>query len=69
MTTEERRTVNDMTRQRGGGRGYSYGGPALVGGIVVGIGLGIMLGDFFAWLLIGIGAGFILMAFISALGK
>lgn len=39
------------------------------GGILVGIGLGILLGDFFAWLLIGIGAGFILMAFIPAIGK
>lgn len=51
------------------GRGYTYGGPAFVGGIVVGIGLGILLGDFAAWLLIGIGAGFVLMAFIAALGK
>jgi len=51
------------------GRGYAYGGPALVGGILVGIGLGILLGDFGAWLLIGIGGGFILMALISALGK
>ena len=51
------------------GRGYAYGGPAFVGGIVVGIGLGILLGDFFAWLLIGIGAGFILLAFIAALGN
>jgi hypothetical protein len=51
------------------GRGYTYGGPALVGGTLVGIGLGILLGDFLAWLLIGIGAGFILMAFIAAIGK
>jgi F0F1-type ATP synthase assembly protein I len=51
------------------GRGYSYGGPAFVGGILVGIGLGILLGDFAAWFLIGLGAGFILMAFIAALGK
>ena len=51
------------------GRGYTYGGPAFVGGILVGIGLGILLGDFAAWLLIGIGAGFILLAFIAALGK
>ena len=51
------------------GRGYAYGGPALVGGILVGIGLGILLGDFGAWLLIGIGAGFILMALIAAIGK
>jgi hypothetical protein len=36
---------------------------------VVGIGLGVLLGDFGAWLLIGIGAGFALMAFIAALGK
>jgi hypothetical protein len=51
------------------GRGYTYGGPAFVGGPLVGIGLGIMLGDAVAWLLIGIGAGLILMAFIAALGK
>jgi hypothetical protein len=27
-------------------RGYTYGGPAFVGGILVGMGLGILLGDF-----------------------
>ena len=51
------------------GRGYEYGGPAFPGAIVVGIGLGILLGDFFAWLLIGIGAGFILMGFIAAFAR
>jgi F0F1-type ATP synthase assembly protein I len=56
-------------RTASSGRGYSYGGPAFVGGILVGIGLGILLGDFVAWFLIGIGAGFILMGFIAALGK
>jgi hypothetical protein len=56
-------------RATSSGRGYAYGGPAFVGGILVGIGLGILLGDFFAWFLIGIGAGFILMAFIAAIGK
>jgi len=40
-----------------------------VGGIFVGIGLGILLDDFFAWLLIGFGAGFILMGLIAAIGK
>jgi F0F1-type ATP synthase assembly protein I len=50
-------------------RGYTYGGPAFVGGILVGIGLGILLGDFAAWFLIGLGGGFILMALIAALGK
>jgi hypothetical protein len=33
------------------------------------LGLGILLDDVFAWLVIGIGAGFILMGFIAALGK
>ena len=61
--------TNSADRRSASGRGYSYGGPALPGGIVVGIGLGILLDDFWAWLLIGIGAGFILMAFIAALGK
>ena len=51
------------------GNGYQYGGPAFPGGILVGIGLGIMLGDFFAWLLIGTGAGFILMGLISAIAR
>ena len=51
------------------GRGYAYGGPAFIGGILVGAGLGILLGDFFAWLVVGIGAGFILMGLIAALGK
>jgi len=41
----------------------------LPGAVLVGIGLGVLLGDFWAWLLIGLGAGFVLMAFISALGK
>jgi purine-cytosine permease-like protein len=36
---------------------------------VVGIALGILLDDFWAWLLIGVGAGFILMALIAAFGK
>ena len=58
-----------VDRRAASGRGYSYGGPALVGGIIVGIGLGVLLDDFWAWLLIGIGAGFILMAFIAAIGK
>lgn len=51
------------------GRGFAYGGPAFVGGICIGVGLGILLGDFAAWLLIGIGAGFAAMGFIAALGK
>ena len=61
--------TNSVDRRPASGRGYSYGGPAFPGGIIVGIGLGILLDDFWAWLLIGIGAGFILMAFIAALGK
>ena len=43
--------------------------PRFIGGILVGAGLGILLDDFFAWFVIGIGAGFILMGFIAALGK
>jgi hypothetical protein len=61
--------TNMVDRRAASGRGYSYGGPAFVGGIFVGVGLGILLDDFWAWLLIGIGAGLILMAFIAALGK
>jgi hypothetical protein len=61
--------TDSVDRAASPGRGYSYGGPAFVGGIVVGVGLGILLGDFWAWFLIGIGAGFILLAFVAALGK
>lgn len=32
--------------------GYRYGGPAFPRGIVLGIGLGTLLDDFWAWLLI-----------------
>ena len=55
--------------RRDPGRGYAYGGPALIGGILVGAGLGVLLDDFLAWFVIGIGAGLILMGFIAALGK
>jgi hypothetical protein len=58
-----------MSYESRSGRGYEYGGPAFPGGILVGIGLGIMLGDFFAWLLIGVGAGFVLMGFIAAIAR
>jgi hypothetical protein len=58
-----------MPDDYGSARGYQYGGPAFPGGILVGIGLGILLGDFFAWLFIGTGAGFILMGFISAMAS
>ena len=58
-----------MANEARSGRGYEYGGPAFPGGILVGIGLGIMLGDFFAWLLIGLGAGFILMGLIAAIAS
>jgi hypothetical protein len=58
-----------VERQSSSGFGYTYGGPAFVGGILAGLGIGILLGDVAAWLLIGLGAGFVLMAFIAALGK
>ena len=61
--------TDSADRAAASGRGYTYGGPAFVGGILVGIGLGILLGDFAAWFLIGLGSSFILMAFIAALGK
>jgi hypothetical protein len=32
---------------------------AIVGGLLIGIGLGKLLGDMAAWILIGLGAGFI----------
>jgi hypothetical protein len=53
----------------GSSRGYEYGGPALPGGFLVGIGLGLLLGDFVAWLFIGTGAGFILMGLIAAIAR
>ncbi len=61
--------MNTARPRRDPGRGYAYGGPAFLGGILVGVGLGMLLDDFFAWFLIGIGFGLILMGFIAALGK
>jgi F0F1-type ATP synthase assembly protein I len=61
--------MNTARPRRDPGRGYAYGGPAFLGGILVGVGLGMLLDDFFAWFLIGIGAGLILTGFIAALGK
>jgi hypothetical protein len=52
-----------------GGRGYEYGGPAFPGAILAGIGIGILTDDFWGWLLIGIGAGFILMGAIAAIAR
>jgi len=57
----------DTATRSSSGRGYEYGGPALPGGLLVGIGLGIMLGDFFAWALIGLGAGLVLMGLVAAI--
>jgi hypothetical protein len=51
------------------GAGYQYGGPAFPGGIIAGIGIGILTDDFWGWLLVGLGAGFILMGFIAALAR
>jgi hypothetical protein len=57
---------SDATYQ---GRGYQYGGPAFPGGILAGIGIGILTDDFWGWLLVGLGAGFILMGLIAALAR
>jgi hypothetical protein len=48
--------------------GYEYGGPAFVGAIVAGIGIGILTDDW-GWLFVGVGAGFILMGLIAALAR
>jgi F0F1-type ATP synthase assembly protein I len=61
--------VNSAGSRSTSGRGYEYGGPAVPGGLIVGVGLGILLDDFFAWLLIGLGAGFILMGLIAAIAS
>ena len=68
MTYEEG-AMNTVRPRRDPGRGYAYGGPPSSAGSLSASGLGILLDDFFAWFLIGIGAGFILMGFIAALGK
>jgi hypothetical protein len=60
---------DEMPNQPRSGRGYEYGGPAVPGGLILGVGLGILLGDFFAWALIGLGAGFIFMGLIAAIGS
>jgi hypothetical protein len=51
------------------GRGYEYGGPAFPGGILVGIGIGILTDDFWGWLLVGFGAGLILLGLIAAVAR
>jgi hypothetical protein len=51
------------------GRGYQYGGPAFPGGILVGLGIGILTDELWGWLVVGIGAGFILMGLIAALAR
>jgi hypothetical protein len=61
--------MNSSTGRSTSGRGYEYGGPALPGAVIAGIGLGILLDAFFAWLLIGLGAGFILMGLIAAIAS
>jgi hypothetical protein len=61
--------MTDAVSRSTSGRGYEYGGPAVPGALIVGIGLGILLGDFFAWLLIGLGAGFVLMGLIAAIAS
>jgi hypothetical protein len=61
--------MTDAGSRSSSGRGYEYGGPAVPGGLIVGIGLGILLGDFVAWLLIGLGAGFVLMGLIAAIAS
>ena len=48
------------------GRGCEYGGSA-PGGIIVGIGLGILLVDF--WRVIGIGARLVMMGLIAAIAR
>ena len=61
--------MTDAGSRSSSGRGYEYGGPAVPGGLIVGFGLGILLGDFVAWLLIGLGAGFMLMGLIAAIAS
>ena len=61
--------MTDAGSRSSSGRGYEYGGPAVPERLIVGIGLGILLGDFFAWLLIGLGAGFVLMGLIAAIAS
>ena len=56
-----------MARKRD--QGYEAGGVAFVGSILVGIGLGIKYNQVVAGTLIGIGAGFILMAIFKATHK
>jgi F0F1-type ATP synthase assembly protein I len=46
----EEEMVDDSVDRSTSGRGYAYGGPALVGGVIVGVGIGILLDDFWPWL-------------------
>jgi hypothetical protein len=61
--------TNVVDRRAASGRGYSYGAWPSSAGFSWESGWALSLTTIGSWLLIGIGAGFILMAFIAALGK
>jgi len=44
-------------------------GIAFVGAIIIGIGLGVMKKEMLAFILLGVGVGFVLVAILSLLGK
>ena len=58
-----------MPRPDRNGSGYQYGGPAFPGAIIAGVGIGILTDEFWGWLFIGVGAGFILMGLIAAIAS
>jgi hypothetical protein len=62
------RPASSTARGAAGG-GLRAAGPAVPGGLLVGIGLAILLGDSFARLLVGLGAGFVMMGLIAAIAS
>jgi hypothetical protein len=50
-----------------GTKGYEAGGIAFVGCIIVGVGLGFLFDEVAAGSILGVGAGFIMMALLRAI--
>jgi hypothetical protein len=55
-----------MSDRGGGTKGYEAGGIAFVGCIIAGVGLGLLFDEVAAGAVLGVGAGFILMAVLRA---
>jgi len=58
-----------MSDRGGGTKGYEAGGIAFVGCIIVGVGLGLPFDEVAAGSVLGVGAGFVMMALLRAFAR